>query len=520
MLIDFSGKSVVVTRGTCGLGLAIGLAFGRLGARVYLVGRPDNIDAAAIRARFAAAQAAAPVLVAVADKKKAAEILSQRIADEGGQVHALISRVGATPVEGPSSLSGAAAFIDRVEEDAWHLVDYLYAIQRICGGYPRYMVALSSDACERYYPDYGAAAASQAVAEMLCRYLTTHLLEEEFSFNVLRTPLLLQEAGVGKGDAAAVTEEEVAGAALALCSGYLDALSGQMVEVDGGVRVCGVPSSHTPAGRNGGVALNDFEGKAVLVTGGTGGIGLETGLAFGRLGARVYLTYRWGTYDEGEVRDRFAAENASEPVIVEADVSNEEDTVALMQRIREEHQHLEVFINNVSFGYTGKVGPDLPFRELARSLRYSTWPLVAYLGQSRRILGNYPHYVVAISSPGTESFYPGYDLVASVKTAMETLGRYLAAELRGQDVHINILRASPVQTDSLLATFGPEFMPFCQKYDHRFFLLEKEDVARSALVLCSGLLDGLQGSTLLLDNGIGFSDNMARLFDDRAHYKL
>jgi len=38
--------------------------------------------------------------------------------------------------------------------------------------------------------------------------------------------------------------------------------------------------------------MRDYDGKVVLITGGTKGIGLATGLAFGRLGAHVWLTHR------------------------------------------------------------------------------------------------------------------------------------------------------------------------------------------------------------------------------------
>ncbi|HEY0136691.1 MAG TPA: SDR family NAD(P)-dependent oxidoreductase, partial [Nannocystis sp.] len=67
--------------------------------------------------------------------------------------------------------------------------------------------------------------------------------------------------------------------------------------------------------------FNDFTGKAVLITGGTRGIGLACGLAFARHGARVILTHRWGSADEGELRAKFAELGAPEPMIVEADVS-------------------------------------------------------------------------------------------------------------------------------------------------------------------------------------------------------
>ena len=81
----------------------------------------------------------------------------------------------------------------------------------------------------------------------------------------------------------------------------------------------------------------DLSGKVVLVTGGTMGIGLATGLAYGRAGARTVLTFRWGSADENEVRAQFRAIGAPEPLIMEADVSRTEDTQALLERIAEQH---------------------------------------------------------------------------------------------------------------------------------------------------------------------------------------
>jgi NAD(P)-dependent dehydrogenase (short-subunit alcohol dehydrogenase family) len=268
------------------------------------------------------------------------------------------------------------------------------------------------------------------------------------------------------------------------------------------------------------ILRTQLEGKAVVITGGTKGIGLACGLAFGQVGARTYLTNRWGSADEDQLRERFAAIGAPEPVIIEADVSNDDDTEALFERVKSDVGRLEVLISNVSFAHISQGHEDLSFKGLKRSLEYSAWPFVGYLQVSKRVLGHYPRYAIGMSSRGPEYFLPGYDFIAASKAVMETFCRYLTSDLLDEDIRINVLRANPVETESLEATFGPEFSPFCRKWYADGFFIEPSEVAEAALALCSGLMDGVRGQILLLDRGFGFSDNVVRLFTERERYGL
>ncbi len=260
--------------------------------------------------------------------------------------------------------------------------------------------------------------------------------------------------------------------------------------------------------------------KAVIITGGTDGIGLACGLLFARHGAHVYLTHRWGSADEDALRAQFRELGAREPVIVEADASQDEDTDALLEQVARDHKHVEAVISNVSFAHVSKDHRDLDKKSFLRSLGYSAWPFIGYLQAVHRAFGRYPRYAIGMSSRGPEYFLPGYDFVAASKTVMETFCRYLTADLLSEDIRINVLRANPVETRSLEATFGPDFAPFCKKFYGEGFFVSPEEIANAALGLCSGLMDAVKGQVLLLDRGFGFADNIVRLFSQREQYGL
>src|SRR5688572_23273370 len=148
--------------------------------------------------------------------------------------------------------------------------------------------------------------------------------------------------------------------------------------------------------------MNDLRGKAVLITGGTMGIGLATALAFAREGAVCTLTHKWGTADEDDVRRRFEEEYLRPPRIIQADVSREEDTVKVLEEMRTHHTHIEAFISNVSVALVVQDLEDYNKRSLFKSIEYSSWPLFAYPQKIKQVFGKYPRYVVGLSSGGPD----------------------------------------------------------------------------------------------------------------------
>jgi NAD(P)-dependent dehydrogenase (short-subunit alcohol dehydrogenase family) len=270
------------------------------------------------------------------------------------------------------------------------------------------------------------------------------------------------------------------------------------------------------------VILNDLRGKAVVITGGTKGLGLSIAKAFGAEGAATWITNRWGSADEEAIKAEFEKLGAPPPRIIEADASNADDVTALFEQVRAEHDAVEVFVSNVSFAQVNKKGLEgLTKRALFRSLDYSAWPLIGHVQAIKKQFGRYPHYTLATSCDGPDTYYPGYDYVAVSKAVMETFTRYLGKHLwEAEQAHANILRIRPVSTESLLATFGEEYEPFLRKYHGDDYFIPLDAVGDAALALCSGLLDAMTGQIVTIDRGVAFSDNLMRLFAEREKYDL
>ena len=266
--------------------------------------------------------------------------------------------------------------------------------------------------------------------------------------------------------------------------------------------------------------LNDFRGKAVVITGGTMGIGLATGLAFAREGAEVTLTHKWGSADEDAIKAQFDKEGLSHPRIVSADVGRDEDTIALLEDIKTRHERVEAFISNVSVGLVVKGLDDYDRRSLHRSIDYSTWPMFAYSKHMHAIFGKWPRYIVGLSSGGPDYFYKNYDFVAASKAVMETMCRYMGYRLFDDDVRINVVRSRLVRTESLRATFGRDFEEFAERFNMNRQFISCEEVAGTILALCSGLLDAMNGQVIMVDRGTTFFDNLMRIFEERSQLRI
>lgn len=268
-------------------------------------------------------------------------------------------------------------------------------------------------------------------------------------------------------------------------------------------------------------AFLDFNGKVVLITGGTRGIGLETGLSFAKRGALCVLTYRWGDHDEDSIYKAFESVKAPRPVLLQADVANNDDTKAMLADLKAKGvKGIDVFISNVSSSMVINGFEDYSLKGLKQSISYSTWPMIGYTKEIFNAFGHYPKYIIGVSSTGPDDYSIGYDYVAASKTVMEVFVKYLNYHLRGHDVVINAVRSRAIKTQSLENTFGKDLAEFTKKYVPDNYWIEAKEVAEAIAALCSGYCDSITGQTITVDKGTSFFDNLMEIYTRFQKNKL
>lgn len=253
--------------------------------------------------------------------------------------------------------------------------------------------------------------------------------------------------------------------------------------------------------------MNNFKGKTVLVTGGTRGIGLATGLAFGRLGAQVVLTSRYGPEDPSALLAAFSDVGALPPLTPEADVAQADDTAELMMLLRDSCDKVDILISNAAFAPSVSGIDDYVKRDFMRSIEYCAWPVVDYCKGIHATFGSYPQYVVGLSSFGHLRYIHDYDAIAVAKSVLETLIRYLGHRLGPQGVSVNAVRAGFVETEALHGVLGPKIAEELKARAPQM-ISQPEVVANAVLGLCSGYFDGVNGQIIHVDKGTTFSDNL------------
>lgn len=249
----------------------------------------------------------------------------------------------------------------------------------------------------------------------------------------------------------------------------------------------------------GGGSTLGLEGTVGLVTGGTRGLGLAIAEKLCRCGGTVYLNFLSST-DEAEKALAALAGLPGRAGLLPGDVRAPGVLPGMLRDLAARHGAVDVLVHNaVSFHPMPATDPRIePAREdMATALD----PLLHAAATLAEVMRRPGGRVIAVSSTGSSRVVPHYVSLGMAKAALESLVRYLAADLAGVGVAINAVAAAKLDkggdgSDRQVLTHLGQRTPAGRA-------TRPADVADVVVLLCAAEAAWLHGQVITVDGGLG-----------------
>uniref|UniRef100_A0A914US28 Uncharacterized protein n=1 Tax=Plectus sambesii TaxID=2011161 RepID=A0A914US28_9BILA len=195
-----------------------------------------------------------------------------------------------------------------------------------------------------------------------------------------------------------------------------------------------------------------FEGKVVIVTGASTGIGRATAELFAQRGAKVAITGRNAESLEitRQLCEKAAGGNADKVHVIIADVTKEEDTKRIIAETVNKFGQLDVLVNNAG----AATKPGLPDSHYSRPLEVFDYvmnlnarSLIALDQEAIPHLKKTKGNIVNVSSVAGFKAFPHGAYYCMAKAANDQLNRILAIDLAKEGIRVNNINPGPVRTE-------------------------------------------------------------------------
>jgi NAD(P)-dependent dehydrogenase (short-subunit alcohol dehydrogenase family) len=205
-----------------------------------------------------------------------------------------------------------------------------------------------------------------------------------------------------------------------------------------------------------------LQGKVVLITGASSGIGWATARALAKSGGHLMLVSR-----TREKLDELKAEIESEggrAAVYPTDLSDTDACAAMLEQVLRDHGRVDILINNAGRSIRRSVEEAYErFHDFQRTMQLN------YFGAVKLILGVLPGmrqrkqgYIINISSIGAQAYPPRFAAYVASKSALEGFSRCLASEVAHDGVAITQIHMPLVKTPMIQPTTFYQAFPIIE----------------------------------------------------------
>jgi NAD(P)-dependent dehydrogenase (short-subunit alcohol dehydrogenase family) len=194
------------------------------------------------------------------------------------------------------------------------------------------------------------------------------------------------------------------------------------------------------------------EGKVVLITGASSGIGHAVAVRVGEAGGKVLLVAR---SEERLAEVKAEIEEAGGTAFVHpANLAEIEDCDRLVEEVLAEHGHVDFLINNAGRSIRRSIQNSYDrFHDFQRTMQLN------YFGALKLILGFLPSmrerksgHIINVSSIGAQTNTPRFSAYVASKSALDAFSRSIASEIVDDHVHITTVYMPLVRTPMIAPT--------------------------------------------------------------------
>ncbi|MXN92075.1 SDR family NAD(P)-dependent oxidoreductase [Flavobacterium sp. Sd200] len=220
------------------------------------------------------------------------------------------------------------------------------------------------------------------------------------------------------------------------------------------------------------------EGKAVLITGGTTGIGRAIAVLLARLGARVMIFGHRQDHLDDALAD-IKATAATDVYGYVIDVVKEEDIACMFREVDAKLKTLDVLINNVAMGY-GNV-TEGEYKDWQRVVNVNLTSYLAFCaGAIARMQANGSGHIINIGSMSANRREETGSVYVATKAAIQAYSEALRKEVNKRGIKVTLIEPGAVDTDM-------QQQPTTQKLEkvESLEMLTAQDVAVAVLYCLS-----------------------------------